>query len=547
LLDLLQEVFPVASAKAAKGTIADIRDRLLLWASRPVGCLLKVEFASEFSRQQVMADLRSTLADRDIPFYELSLPAQQEPVVALEAILAEIERLPAGVLSISGFSNAFASQFDLLEAMGVLNYNRDRLVANSLRQIWWMTPSFSQLSLYGMPDIHSWFIAKLKLTEYQPLTAGAEEPMKMAGVGTYANIDDARRRSQGLLQRLQVAQDAGIPDIELLETFLLPALEILAEVGAAQSLRDLTLQFEGILSQLSLPGSPRLATALGRIARLYKDQGRFGEAEPLYQRSLEIKEKSLGAEHPSVAVTLNNLAELYRSQGLYEKAEPMYQRSLEIKEKSLGAEHPSVAVTLNNLAGLYESQGLYEKAEPLYQRSLEISEKSLGAEHPSVATTLNNLAGLYRSQGLYEKAEPLYQRSLEISEKSLGAEHPNVAVTLGNLAGLYRSQELYEKAEPLYLRDLAISEKSLGAEHPDVAVTLNNLAGLYESQGLYEKAEPLYQRSLEIKEKSLGAEHPSVAVTLNNLASLYHSQGLYEKAEPLYQRSLEIQEKTLGA
>jgi hypothetical protein len=78
----------VESAKAAKGTIADIRDRLLLWASRLVGCLLKVEFAADFSRQRVIADLRSTLADQDIPFYELSLPAQQEPVVILEAILA---------------------------------------------------------------------------------------------------------------------------------------------------------------------------------------------------------------------------------------------------------------------------------------------------------------------------------------------------------------------------------------------------------------------------------------------------------------------------
>jgi hypothetical protein len=46
-----------------KGTIADIRNRLLLWANRPIGCLLKVEFLSECSRQQVIADLRSTLAD----------------------------------------------------------------------------------------------------------------------------------------------------------------------------------------------------------------------------------------------------------------------------------------------------------------------------------------------------------------------------------------------------------------------------------------------------------------------------------------------------
>jgi hypothetical protein len=33
--------------------------------------------------------------------------------------------------------------------------------------------------------------------------------------------------------------------------------------------------------------------------------------------------------------------------------EPLLKRSLAIREKQLGAEHPDVATSLNNLAGLY--------------------------------------------------------------------------------------------------------------------------------------------------------------------------------------------------
>jgi tetratricopeptide (TPR) repeat protein len=419
------------------GSVIDIRNRLLLWASRPISSLLQAQFSSEFSRQRVIAELRSALADRSIHFYEISLPAQQEPQVIVEMILSQIESAPTGVLSITGFINAFSNKVSLQESMRILNFNRDRLIDNSLCQIWWMTPYFAQLSHYVMPDINSWFMARLQLTENQVLETLTEESIKMdVGTSTYANIDDARRRAQNLLQRLQVAKETSEDDNELLEIFLLPALEALAEVEAQQSLRDLSLQFEGMLGQLNLPESPRLAIALGRIAALYKAQGRYSEAEPLYLRSLEIKEKSLGADHPSVAVTLNNLAELYRNQGLYEKAEPLYLRSLEIKEKSLGADHSDVAVTLNNLAGLYRNQWLYEKAEPLYLRSLEIKEKSLGADHPDVAVTLNNLAGLYESQGLYEKAEPLYLRSLQIAEQILGAEHPNTTTIRENLSVL---------------------------------------------------------------------------------------------------------------
>ena len=73
-----------------------------------------------------------------------------------------------------------------------------------------------------------------------------------------------------------------------------------------------------------------------------------------------------------------------------------YKRSLAIREKALGPDHPDVAGSLNNLAVLYHDQGRYAEAEPLYKRSLAIEEKALGPDHPDVATSLNNLAGCTR-------------------------------------------------------------------------------------------------------------------------------------------------------
>ena len=50
-----------------------------------------------------------------------------------------------------------------------------------------------------------------------------------------------------------------------------------------------------------------------KIYRLvYKTQGKSTQAEPLFKRSLAIKEKTLGPEHPSVATSLENMAVLYR-------------------------------------------------------------------------------------------------------------------------------------------------------------------------------------------------------------------------------------------
>ena len=96
---------------------------------------------------------------------------------------------------------------------------------------------------------------------------------------------------------------------------------------------------------------------------------------------------ALGPGHLQVAASLNNLGELYRAQGKYTEAEPLYKRALAIAEKALGPGHPQVAASLNNLAGLYRLQGKYAEVEPLLNRALAIAEKALGPGHLHVATT----------------------------------------------------------------------------------------------------------------------------------------------------------------
>ena len=49
--------------------------------------------------------------------------------------------------------------------------------------------------------------------------------------------------------------------------------------------------------------------------KLYQRQGRYSEAEPLYRRALEARERVLGTEHPDTLISVNNLAALYQAQG----------------------------------------------------------------------------------------------------------------------------------------------------------------------------------------------------------------------------------------
>ncbi|MEO1210047.1 MAG: tetratricopeptide repeat protein [Cyanobacteria bacterium J06638_20] len=504
-------------APSAPGSISDIVQRLQLWIQRQSSGLAKVEYSSEFSRQAVLGKLQPTLKQQGMPLYEIALPRYQAPGAITDFLNQELDKYPSGLVSITGFTTAFDTKVPLADALRQLNMNRERLAHRPLQQIWWMLPIFSQNSLLGMPDLTSWFLPRLRLTE--ALTPQQPQGELMNPEGTASNFDDARQRAYSLIERFQQAYAAGANTQELLETYLLPALEALAEVNAYQELKAVTSEFAGLLTALQDSDSPELLNALNQLALLYYRQGRYSEATPLLKRTLTQRQQSLGPDHPHTATSLNNLAALYESMGRYGEAEPLYARSLVIREAQLGPDHPDTATSLNNLAALYESMGRYGEAEPLYARSLEIREAQLGPDHPSTATSLNNLAGLYKSMGRYGEAEPLYARALEIREAQLGPEHPDTATSLNNLAGLYKSMGRYGEAEPLYARSLEICAAQLGPDHPRTAASLNNLALLCDSMNRYEEAESHYLQSLEIQQKVLPSGHPSIKQVIKNFGT----------------------------
>src|SRR5262249_31286812 len=115
---------------------------------------------------------------------------------------------------------------------------------------------------------------------------------------------------------------------------------------------------------------------------IYENEGRTAEAESLYQRSLAIREKAFGPDHPFVATALNNIATLYTTLGRHAEAEPILARSLAIRDKSLGPENRDTAVSLNNMADFYASQGRFGDALPFAQRAVANGRALPGAVLP---------------------------------------------------------------------------------------------------------------------------------------------------------------------
>jgi tetratricopeptide (TPR) repeat protein/DNA-binding XRE family transcriptional regulator len=282
---------------------------------------------------------------------------------------------------------------------------------------------------------------------------------------------------------------------------------------------------------------------LFETASYLRYRGRYAEAEPLYQRSLHLREQALGAEHPEIATTLNTLGALYREQGKFAEAESLCQHLLRIWEQQAEPDHAQVVESLNTLAVICTSRGQFAEAEPLYLRELAICEQWLGPSHHDTARTLNNLGNLYSFQGRYREAEPLYLRALDIWERQLGPQNSRLAYPLHGLGALYHYQGKLAIAGPLYARALSIREQQLGPEHPQVAYLLTGLANLSQERGEYAEAESLYRRALRIWEEQGEETHPESAGTLAGLAALCARVGRYAEAEPLYLRVQRICEQ----
>ncbi len=159
----------------------------------------------------------------------------------------------------------------------------------------------------------------------------------------------------------------------------------------------------------------RWDSIMADAAKAYQ-QADYAEAEKLLLAALKEAEK-FGDQDPRLATSLNNLAVLYFGQSKYAQAEPLYQRALAIREKTLDPAHPDVAQSLNNLALLCDAQGHYAQAEPLYQRALAIREKTLGPENPRVADTLENYAVLLQKMGQDAEADKMEARAKAIRAK----------------------------------------------------------------------------------------------------------------------------------
>ena len=209
--------------------------------------------------------------------------------------------------------------------------------------------------------------------------------------------------------------------------------ELQTIIETLQLEKEKTLDDEALVSQLNR-----------EIVVLYQ-KGQYQPALFIAQLNQQHAATSLGEEHPDTLTSINNLAFLYQAQGRYAEAEPLYQRAWQASERVLGLEHPyTLSIRLNLVANLlslnkaaqcleqlqhYES-GLFQLAGRELRQEQDVRDKrqllrkqstfqnlvfSLALQHPTAQTCRFAAMVLLRWQQVEGEEQLLLQRLLRQS------------------------------------------------------------------------------------------------------------------------------------
>jgi non-specific serine/threonine protein kinase/serine/threonine-protein kinase len=299
--------------------------------------------------------------------------------------------------------------------------------------------------------------------------------------------------------------------------------------------------------ETGLADDPELqARLLYTMGDTYEGLGLFSRAESLLSRSLQIRRKVLGPQHPDTLASMNDLGEAIRWEGRYAEAEKLVREALSGREQVLGPDHPATLASMYTLGVLLESETRYAEAEKLLRALLETQRRIRG---PSDDATLNAevaLAMVLEDHRQYSEAEKLYQDAGDGWRRLFGMEHPSTLRAYADLAICLDEDGRYPEAEKLHREMIEIKKRVLGPEHPHTLLSTSSLGTTLFHEHRYAEAEKLQRSTLEAGRRVFGPEHPKTMSFLVELANTLTAKNRYSDAAKVRAEVLTIYRHVFG-
>lgn len=332
-----------------------------------------------------------------------------------------------------------------------------------------------------------------------------------------------------------------------------PAVQarLLRVLGIVHASQGFLAESESLLTRSlvrleSVDDEAQVASSLDALATTLRMRGAYERAESLQVRALDIRGRVLGAGDTATLVAAANLALLYQEQGRYEEAQRIYQDLVPRWRQADGGFPAESLGLLANLGTLMYQMGHLARADSVLEEVVEQSGRLLGEEHVDTLNAMNNLATVRAHAGEFDEAIEILESTLAIQRRTLGEHHPATLRSMANLASTYADVGRVATADSLMSYALVRVRDAQGIRSPDGMEILGLLADLRARGGRIEDAGHLLEELVELQTEILGPEHPKTLSALNGLAAVYRKLGRTEESEELLVGVLGVQRRSLG-
>ncbi|VVB04278.1 unnamed protein product [Arabis nemorensis] len=291
-----------------------------------------------------------------------------------------------------------------------------------------------------------------------------------------------------------------------------------------------------------------LVMSLHILAAIYAGLGRYTDAVPVLERSIEIPMIEDGEDHSLAKFAgCMQLGDMYGLMGQVENSILLYTAGLEIQRQVLGETDARVGETCRYLAEAHVQAMQFEEASKLCQMALDIHKENGSSTTASIEEAADRkLMGLIcDAKGDYEVAlEHYVLASMAMSSQNHREDVASIDCSIGDA---YMSLARFDESIFAYQKALAVFKQAKGENHSSVASVYVRLADLYNKIGKIRDSKSYCENALRIYLKpSPGTPVEEVATGFIEISAIYQSMNELEQSLKLLRRALKIYENAPG-
>ncbi|KAL4568376.1 hypothetical protein LXL04_023987 [Taraxacum kok-saghyz] len=278
------------------------------------------------------------------------------------------------------------------------------------------------------------------------------------------------------------------------------------------------------------------------VAALNCSSGRYADAIPLLERSIEIPNMDQGQKHCLAKFAgCMQLGDTYSMLGNIENSILCYTAGLEIQRQVLGESDSRFGETCRYVAEAHVQGMQFDEAKRLCQMALDIHKN--GSVEEAADRRLMGL--ICESMGDYETAlEHYVLASVAMAGDGQETEVAAIDVCIGDA---YLSLNRYDEAIVSYQKSLNLFKSTKGDNHPSVASVFVRLADVYNKIGKVRESKSYCENALRIYVKPApGIPKEEIASGLIEISGIYESMNELDHSINLLKKALKVYGKAVG-